>query len=100
MEDESPLYEQPANDRNVFREMEKFYRTPAVDKRGRRKQTDFTDVIDFYNLENNTLENQKLIQKVKIVPKPSPHFTPFTEAFTITSVPGSPFPLFYCIYVY
>jgi len=80
--------EQPVH--NVFRQVEKFYRTPVVTKRKQdQKYTDYTNIIDFTNLDHNSPENRGLIQEVTIQPKSSNYFQPFTKAYTVASVPGT-----------
>lgn len=76
---------------NRFREAEKFYRAPPKPKRRTQAtpETDFSQLIDFTNLAHNTPENLAQIEKVEVTPKLSPHFKPFTEAYTIKAVPGA-----------
>ena len=65
-EDNEDRYYRPVPDtlNNIFRNWEKFYRKPpsgtAVKKIG-LKVTDFSDVVDFTNLDNNTGENRTRI---------------------------------------
>lgn len=77
---------------NAFRDSEKYYAgkyRPFKNKRGKTKDyVDYSDVIDFSNIENNTAENKELIKPIQIHNNPSSHFRPIERAYTISSVEG------------
>eukprot|EP01130_Rhizamoeba_saxonica_P011989 TRINITY_DN5012_c0_g1_i2.p1 TRINITY_DN5012_c0_g1~~TRINITY_DN5012_c0_g1_i2.p1 ORF type:complete len:304 (-),score=59.96 TRINITY_DN5012_c0_g1_i2:94-1005(-) len=72
---------------NVFRQTEKSFRKPGpVKGRNRRKQPpveDFSSVIDFTNLENNSPENLDLIKQVPSTSFQSQYFGTFDTVYTI-----------------
>jgi hypothetical protein len=80
---------------NIFREHEKKYR--LVIPTGMRltraiklAKTDFSNVIDFVNINSNTEENKKLIREISIPnPTASEKFAPLTKAYTLESAPGT-----------
>lgn len=54
----------PKDLNNCFRDWEKFYRKPPTGQAAKKlksKPTDFTNVIDFSDLDNNTSENRNRI---------------------------------------
>jgi hypothetical protein len=80
---------------NIFREHEKKYRLviPAGVRPARAikmAKTDYSDVIDFANMDHNTESNRKLISELTIQkPRESKHFAPLSKAYTLESAPGS-----------
>lgn len=81
---------------NRFREAEKYYagKLPSqrINPRDKRKRdidpVDYTNVIDFTNIESNTEENKKLIVPVDINHKPSKYFEPIKNAYALKNVEG------------
>jgi hypothetical protein len=77
-----------------FRKAEKKYKA-FKDKKG-VSQTDFSDVIDFTNLENNTPQNKLKIKKVEpsmiLLESPSSsssHQDVSWKVYTVSDVPGN-----------
>lgn len=77
---------------DAFRDSEKYYAgkyRPFKNKRNNKKDyVDYSGVIDFRDLENNTPENRALIQPVTINHSPSKYFNPIQKAYTISNVEG------------
>jgi len=81
---------------SVFRETEKLYRIPPEPskrerkKPGIKKETDFSNVIDFENIANNTPENRELIVPVELKVGVNSPFANVENlrAYTLSNIPG------------
>jgi len=77
-----------------FRLVERFYRLKGNTTKNPRKKlktvgTDFSNVLDLTNIENNTPENKALISVQKLdKPCTSKFFSPIQAVTTISSLPG------------
>eukprot|EP01100_Stratorugosa_tubuloviscum_P004176 TRINITY_DN2038_c3_g1_i1.p1 TRINITY_DN2038_c3_g1~~TRINITY_DN2038_c3_g1_i1.p1 ORF type:complete len:386 (+),score=152.28 TRINITY_DN2038_c3_g1_i1:82-1158(+) len=80
--------------KDIFREVEKFYRVPpkpGTNKRKIIKPTDLSNVVDFYNIEANSPYIKSLIREVNIqnenLDTPT-FFQKFTKVYTLTNLEG------------
>ena len=83
---------------NVFRQVEKLYRRPPTGRAAKRskniKQTDFTNVIDFSNFQENSPENIENIIDIsdRLIPMLDDHkienVPNVIKAYALANIPG------------